>query len=77
MIGVLAGTNIGDAYPNGVEYHLEGRKKIEDILTGLRPKPCSTDSVAALCLSLSQGPGLELLNGSCINVDHGWTSVVG
>lgn len=76
MIGILTNTNINDAYEaNGC--HKEGRQKVMDILTGLRPRPCSTDDVAALCLALAQGPGSNLLNGSCINVDHGWTSVVG
>lgn len=76
MIGILANTNINDAYAEK-GCHVEGRKMVMDILTGLRPQPCRTEDVAALCLALAQGPGSSLLNGACINVDHGWTSVVG
>lgn len=74
-LGVMPETNINDAFKTGI--HPEGRQKVGEILSGLRPTPCNLDDVAALCVSLTSGPAGNAVNGAVIAVDHGWTSVVG
>lgn len=75
MMGVMPATNMSDAFIGGC--NAEGRQKVMEILSATRPTPCNLDEVAAYCLSLAHGAGSSLINGAVINVDHGWTSVVG
>ncbi|KAM4067156.1 enoyl-(Acyl carrier protein) reductase [Hirsutella rhossiliensis] len=75
ILGVMIETNISDAFRTGC--HPEGRQKVAEILSCLKPQPCDAEEVAALCVSLSNGPGWNVVNGGVIAVDHGWTNVVG
>ncbi|KAG5743201.1 hypothetical protein H9Q69_012845 [Fusarium xylarioides] len=75
MLGIIGGTNLNDAFTAGV--HAEGRQKLGEILSGVRPLPCDVKDVAELCVSLASGPGWNVVNGGVIAVDHGWTSTVG
>ncbi|GKT46895.1 3-beta-hydroxycholanate 3-dehydrogenase (NAD(+)) 2 [Colletotrichum spaethianum] len=75
MIGIIGGTHLNEAFRNGC--HEEGRQKLGEIFSGVKPQPCKVDDVAGICLSLASGPGWNTVNGGLIAVDHGWTSVVG
>ncbi|KAK6215657.1 hypothetical protein QIS74_08676 [Colletotrichum tabaci] len=75
MIGVIGGTHLNEAFRDGC--HEEGRQKLGEIFSGVRPQPCKVDDVAGICLSLASGPGWGTVNGALIAVDNGWTSVVG
>ncbi|OLN95515.1 Dihydroanticapsin 7-dehydrogenase 2 [Colletotrichum chlorophyti] len=75
MIGVIGGTHLNEAFRDGC--HDEGRQKLGEIFSGVRPQPCKVEDVAGICLSLSTGSGWNTVNGGVIAVDHGWTSVVG
>ncbi|RCI09427.1 hypothetical protein L249_3754 [Ophiocordyceps polyrhachis-furcata BCC 54312] len=68
-MGVMLGTNIGDAFQ--AECHREGQQKVMDLVSGTKPRSCHVQDVASLCVSLSCGPGWNLVNGSVIAVDHG------
>lgn len=71
----MPGTNMNDAFRDGA--HPEGSQMLGSIISGHVPRPCDKEEVAALCMSLAHGPGSSIINGACINVDYGWTSVVG
>ncbi|KAI7763120.1 hypothetical protein LZL87_013914 [Fusarium oxysporum] len=75
MLGIIGGTNLNDAFKTGV--HPEGRQKLGEILSGVRPLPCDVKDLAELCVSLASGPGWNVVNGAVIAVDRGWTSIVG
>ncbi|KAH7044069.1 hypothetical protein B0J12DRAFT_577981 [Macrophomina phaseolina] len=74
MVGPMQ-TEFGAAHRGS--HHEEGSRKVMEILSGVGIQLCDVREVADLCVSLATGPGSSLINGACIAVDHGWTSVVG
>ncbi|CAN8103586.1 unnamed protein product [Discula destructiva] len=75
MMGVMPTTNMKDAFMGGA--NTEGMQKVMGLLSGAKPTPCDLGEAAAYAVSLAHGAGASLINGACINVDHGWSSVVG
>ncbi|RDA95788.1 hypothetical protein CP533_5179 [Ophiocordyceps camponoti-saundersi (nom. inval.)] len=71
-MGVMLGTNISDCFRDGC--HQEGQQRMMDVLSGVKPRSCDLKDVASLCVSLSCGSGWNVVNGSVIAVDQGWTT---
>ncbi|PWY91359.1 short chain dehydrogenase/oxidoreductase [Aspergillus sclerotioniger CBS 115572] len=68
-------TNITDAFMSNI--NMEGKDKAVGLMTAAGVPLCDVDRVAELCLSISCGPGAELINGTCIPVDHGLSGLLG
>ncbi|RAH61605.1 short chain dehydrogenase/oxidoreductase [Aspergillus piperis CBS 112811] len=68
-------TNITDAFMSNI--NLEGKDKAVALMTAAAAPMCDINRVAELCLSISCGPGAEIINGTCIPIDHGMSGVLG
>lgn len=63
-------TDISSAFANGMNQ--EGYNTVQ-LSVAMEPPVCSLDRMAKLVLYICSEEG-ELLNGACINADHGWTA---
>ncbi|RAL14303.1 SDR family NAD(P)-dependent oxidoreductase [Aspergillus homomorphus CBS 101889] len=74
MMGGMT-TNITDAFMTGINE--EGKDKAMELMTAANVEMCDVEQVADLCLSITSGPGSNLINGACIPVDHGMSGCLG
>lgn len=55
----------------------DGKNMVVDLMSAVKAPLCDLDQVAEMCLSLTHGKGVKLVNGVCIPVDNGFSAVIG